>query len=342
MTKPQQKNQPSNQLIYGAGLIGGYLAGCLINAKFKPILVARPRTIEAMANGLHISDFLGNEQSLPAPKFIQDDEPFEQNVDILWLTLKCTSIETSIGALKKFIGPNTTIICCQNGLGSDKIIADAFPKNPVLRAIFGFNVVEKKPGYLHRSTQGELVFESNNKTNELANKLNSDLLPVKISNDITAQQWAKLQINLSNALNALSDIPLKAMMEDRAYRKIMALMMQEMLAVTDTLKLELPKLTALPAHWFPKMLRLPNGLFKILAKQMLAIDPTARLSMWWDLSVGKKTEIEFLNGALVQRAQDLGIDCPVNQKMAELIKEVELGNKEIGMSAQFLTQQINA
>jgi 2-dehydropantoate 2-reductase len=261
--------------------------------------------------------------------------------DFIWLTVKCTAVESNLELLKAFTDANTTIICCQNGLGSEKLVAAAFPNNKVLRAIIGFNVVEEKAGHLHRSTLGELVFEADKKITTIAQQLESELLPLHISDGIEAEQWAKLQLNLTNALNALSDIPLKQMLENRDYRKIMASLMDELLSVTKVLGLKLPRLTALPAHWFPTLLRLPNSLFQILAKQMLAIDPGARLSMWWDLSRGKQTEIEFLNGALVKQAALLGIDCPMNNKLVEIIHQVELGEKKIGVSTEFLRKQFD-
>jgi len=330
----------SRHLIFGAGLTGGYLAGCMMQAGLKPTLLARPATMQAMQAGLQISDFIGNSKSLPAPIFAHP-KCATKTYEFVWLTIKCTAIQSSLESIKKFITPNSIIICCQNGLGSEKIVAAAFMQNTVLRAIIGFNVVEVKPGHLHRSTLGELVFEADEKIMLVARQLKTDLLPLHISEDIVADQWAKLQLNLANALNALADIPLKEMLEDRDYRRIMASLMDELLLVTNKLDIQLPRLTALPARWFPKLLRLPNWLFQMLAKQMLAIDPSARLSMWWDLSRGKKTEISYINDALVKQAAQLGLACPVNEKLVQLIHQVELGEQKIGLSAEFLNKQFN-
>ena len=42
--------------------------------------------------------------------------------------------------------------------------------------------------------------------------------------------------------------------------------------------------------------------------------------MWWDVSQGKETEIDFLNGAIVEQAELLGLQTPANKKIIELIK----------------------
>ena len=58
--------------------------------------------------------------------------------------------------------------------------------------------------------------------------------------------------------------------------------------------------------------------------------------MWWDLSQGKKSEIDFLNAAVVNQGLKLGIDCPKNKRIVELVKEVESGQRKIGVSGSEL------
>ena len=60
---------------------------------------------------------------------------------------------------------------------------------------------------------------------------------------------------------------------------------------------------------------------------MLDIDPHARSSMWEDISMGRKTEIEFLNEAVVKRGEKLGLDTPVNRKISALIHSLERGDR---------------
>ena len=57
------------------------------------------------------------------------------------------------------MGENTAILCCQNGLGSDDLVRQAFPGRTVLRAMVAFNVAEPGPGHLHRGSAGSLTLE---------------------------------------------------------------------------------------------------------------------------------------------------------------------------------------
>lgn len=323
-------------LVFGTGLIGGHLAGALIFRGFDTVLLGRAKAQANMADGFIISDYHGNENQISPPTFINDGAPQTAVFDFIWLTVKCTAIEGVVQSLGNFVSPETTIICCQNGLGSDTPLREAFPDNKFITAVVGYNVAELTPGHLHRSTEGKLVIEMSAQTESIVSSLSCDLLPVAGSQNILAEQWAKLQLNLANPVNALADLPVKQMTEDAGYRKIIAALMTELLAVSDAMKLDLPKVTSLPGRWIPRVLRTPNWFFKAVAQKMLAIDPTARTSMWWDLKGNRKTEIDFLNGAVVTQAVALGLHCPVNQGIVDLVHQVESGERKPGCSAKTL------
>jgi 2-dehydropantoate 2-reductase len=106
--------------------------------------------------------------------------------------------------------------------------------------------------------------------------------------------------------------------------------------VTDKLNITLPKVTSLKAPMVPVVLRLPDFLFKLVANRMLAIDPQVRTSMWWDVSQGKATEIAYLNGAVVNYGERLGIPCPANKKIVSLIEGLAGHQQENYSGAQLL------
>ncbi len=96
--------------MFGAGLTGGYLAGGLIAAGLSTSLVARQKTHIAMANGLLLSDYDGNQKTLPAPTFMTAGNPSKQNFDFIWLTVKCTAITNITTELASFVSESTVII----------------------------------------------------------------------------------------------------------------------------------------------------------------------------------------------------------------------------------------
>jgi len=338
-------------VVFGAGLIGGFLCGA-IKAKGQAIkVVARPSVQEKLKNGLKLTDYQDNFVQVESPGFIEPEQLSKANAsglacDYLWLTVKCTDVENSLPELAPLIGPDTVIFCCQNGLGSDHTVKSAYPGNTVLRVMVQFNVAEITPGHLHRGAEGAISIEVLPDTPqallELADLLDSSLMPVHTCDHMLSLLWAKLQLNLVNAVNALADIPIKSMLEQRDFRRIISLLMSELILVTDAKEISLPKVTALPAHWIPPLLVVPNFLFRILGNKMLAIDPTVRTSMWWDLSQRKRTEIDYLNGALVKEGEALGIECPANRQLVEMIRQAERGERQPGISAEELLKMLKA
>ena len=331
-------------LVFGTGLIGGFIAGGLIKAGLKPLLLGRDKQRAAMRQGLTISDLNGHSANLEAPTFLEAQTfhtpETSKGFDVIWLTVKAVAVQNCIAQLRQLVTPNSIIICCQNGFGSDDVMRNALPDSIVLTAIVGFNVAQTSGSHLHRSTDGNMVIEAHPAIEGLAKQLHCELLPVIQTANIEAQRWAKLQLNLANPVNALADLPTKRMLEDAAYRRVIAALMKELLNVTQAKQVKLPKLTALPAWLLPFVMRLPNGLYLKLAQKTLAIDPSARASMWWDLSQGKQSEIHYLNKTVVEHGQALGIKCPYNEHIVQLITDVEQGNLKLGISGIELQQRL--
>lgn len=328
-----------SHVVFGAGLIGCFLGGVMTANKLNVSLVCRPKIKQKLANGLVLTDYQQHKADLPSIKAIdsdslQSDQASIEACDFLWLTVKCTGVETALDDIQPLVDDNTVIFCCQNGLGSDQLVKQRFPNNLVLRVMVPFNVAEPKAGHLHRGSEGVLTIENTAQRPEVVSMIleliDNPLMPSTSTNEMQALLWAKLQLNLGNSVNALADVPVKKMLEQREYRLVIAALMGELLSVTSAQNIALPKVAALPGSMLPKVLSLPTFLFKLVANKMLAIDPTVRTSMWWDLSQGKTTEIEHLNGAILRAAEKLSIPCPVNERIVELVKQQERAMQETG------------
>ena len=329
-------------LIFGTGLIGGYLGGVFLSQGMDATFLGRPKSHAAMADGLTVADLDGHTATVPAPTFYADQGQGQEQgqFDVIWVAVKCLSTASIIDQLRLLLKAESTIVCCQNGFGSDQIIRDSFPDHQVISGIVVFNVAQVTDNHLYKSTQGEFIVERAPATEACLDKFDSELLPSRLSSQLTAEKWAKLQLNLGNAVNALADVPVLEMLQTRGYRRVMAALMEELIAVTSAMNLELPKMSAVPAKWLPKTMNTPDWLYQRLANKVLTIDPTARTSMWWDLSAGKKTEIDYLNAAVVSAGKQFNIACPVNQKLVALVKSVENGERNIGIPADQMQTEL--
>jgi 2-dehydropantoate 2-reductase len=348
--------------IVGAGLIGGYLAAHLadVTLQLQPdarlLVVGREVARCQFASQITISDFATPAQIRDTRNidFISDISvraSSERYPNVVWLTVKCTGIEQVVVDIQPLIGPQTVIVCCQNGIGSDAVIRQAFPNNPVLRCMFPFNVVQLKDGHFHRGSSGTVMLERlplgqdpvfddfYHRFTPVINALNGQygaMFPCAWTSQMDALLWAKCQVNLTNSVNALSNLSLKDTLLDKGYRKIIAQMMQEHLAVCAAQGITLPKITKVDARLIPSVLKLPNWLFARVAKSMVDIDPHAKLSMWWDIEQGRATEIDYINGATINAGQRLGIATPMNNKVYAAINTLEQAPSRYAISAQDL------
>ncbi|AWL12185.1 2-dehydropantoate 2-reductase [Saliniradius amylolyticus] len=324
-------------LVAGAGLIGGYIGGALQAAGAHVRFLGRPEKVGLWHDGLTLSDYQGHKARLE-PQCVTLDEM--EPVDIIWVTVKCHAVDSMARQLASALKSTTCIYCCQNGLGAEQSVRSLYPDIKVLRAMVPFNVVGQSQAHLHRGSQGELTLEMDGSgiSQSVFKRFQSPLLPISLTEDIDVTLAAKLQLNLSNAVNALVDLPVKAMLQQRGYRCVIADLMEEWLRVVKASGRPLPKLTTLPATWLPALLRTPDWLFSRLAQSMLAMDDSVRTSMWWDIHNGKQTEVDYLNGAVVEQGRRLGIATPLNQAIVKLIHQLEKGEIRAGWQASQLSK----
>src|SRR5690606_13382442 len=122
---------------------------------------------------------------------------------------------------------------------------------------------------------------------------------------------------------ALAGIPLREELSQRAWRRCLALAQAEALRVYRAAGIRPARVTPLPPAWLPALLRLPDALVTRLAARMLRIDPLARSSMWEDLQAGRPTEVDWIQGEIVQLGARHGVPTPVNARLVQLVHDAE-------------------
>jgi 2-dehydropantoate 2-reductase len=178
---------------------------------------------------------------------------------------------------------------------------------------------------LHRGTEGELMLEASPALEGWKDLFMAAGIPLIEVQDFLSVQWGKLLLNLNNPINALSDLPLKTQLSQRAYRRCLADSIEEAVGVLHAAGIEPAKIGRIGPRRLPMLLRLPDFIFARLAKTMLRIDPEARSSMWEDLQAGRRTEVDYLNGAVVKLAESIGRDAPLSRRVVQLMRQAEAG-----------------
>ena len=140
-------------------------------------------------------------------------------------------------------------------------------------------------------------------------------------------QWGKLLVNLNNALNALSGLPLRQQLAQRAWRRLFAEQIAEGLAALRAEGIQPVSSTPVPASWTPHLLRLPDAVFNMVLGKTMKIDPEARSSMWEDLQRRRATEIDYLQGVITEIADRHGLQVPLSRRVVALIRSAEAAGK---------------
>lgn len=330
---------PPRIAIYGAGMVGNYLGGRLhdyANVRF----IARPHMAATLVeHGLQLSDLHGYQQHIDADELdIRTHHDAVHDADLVLVTVKSAATMDVAHELAELLSPETVVISFQNGVRNAAELRAALPKHKVLAGMVPFNVSQPEPAHFHQGSSGELIVERSEALQRFADVFTACGLPLQQHEDMQAVLWAKLLLNLNNPLNALSGLPLREELAQRAWRQCLALLQREGLRVLGAAGIRPAHLTALPARWVPGVLSLPDVLFRRIAGRMLAIDPLARSSMWDDLQAGRRTEVDYINGEIVTLAMSKGLRAPANSRVVALMREAE--KSYVAWNAQALLREL--
>ncbi|WP_269676127.1 2-dehydropantoate 2-reductase [Kitasatospora mediocidica] len=316
--------------VFGAGSIGCHLGGMLA-ATADVTLIGRPAAMAAIdADGLTVTG------PGPARRETRDlttaaDPSAAAGADYVLVTVKSADTAAAARDLAPHLGPDTVVVSFQNGLRNPEVLAAALPAHRVLAGMVPYNVVRTGPAAFHQGSGGALMLATEKGAEDgaedgaeaLADAARASGLQLELRADMPAVQATKLLMNLNNAVNALSGLPLREQVGQRAYRQCVARCQREGLAALRAAGVRPARLGPVPPGLMPRVLDLPDALFQRLAGASLRIDATARSSMWEDLQRGRPTEVDSLQGEIVALAERHGLTAPANARLIALVRDAE-------------------
>ena len=263
--------------VYGAGSLGCFVGGLLRRARRRVTFLARPRiAAELTVHGLLLTDFAGlRERVSPENLDVQTAPGFLREADLVLLTVKSRDTAAAAEEIAALTAPGVPVVSLQNGADNPGTLRARLRPERVLGGMVVFNAVHKGQGHFHRGSLGAIVIEAGRP--DILRLLSVPGLEVEASANITGVLWGKLLFNLNNALNALSNLPLRQELESRAWRRLLAAQIAEALAIMEAAGIEAAPAHKVPPRLLPRILRLSNVLFGIVARPMLRIDPEAEI-----------------------------------------------------------------
>ncbi len=340
---PANSDHHPRFVIFGAGSVGCYIGGRLLSAGADVVMIGRPRLRQVFdQQPLVVTDYQGFrfETALP-PETYTDDASMAAGADLVLVTVKSAATGEAAHTLARYLKPGTPVISLQNGIANGARLQELLPDMQVCAGMVPFNVVQTEPGHFHHGTEGHLMVAARPELSGFLRYFQECGLALELRRDMNQVLWSKLLLNLNNPINALSNVPLREQLENRHYRRCLAMAQSETLALMTQAGIAPVNLTPVPMKFLPLIMSLPDWLFARLARKMLAIDPLARSSMWEDLEAGRATEVDWINGEVVRLAESLDRDAPVNRRLTELVHECE-HSRRLWPADELLEQLRNA
>lgn len=290
-----------NIIVLGAGAIGSFYGAKLSELNDVILVTRKEHANNINKNGLKITGLENKRYKLKASTKIKN---IDENTLIL-LTTKVYDSKKAINIIKNLIKKDAIILCLQNGLYSEDVVKGIVgKKRMVLRAVTNFGAAFLKPGTVQYNNYGSTLIEKSPRSGEIAQNFKNCGLDGYVSRNIKIDVWKKLILNcVLNPLTAILRVENKGIADERL-NPLKKLIVDECLKVAKK-----------------------DGVifnFDFVKTINKAIKNSRNISsMQQDLIKGKKTEIDYLNGAVVKLGKNYGIKCPINEALVTIIKEME-------------------
>ncbi|MDI6847195.1 MAG: 2-dehydropantoate 2-reductase [Candidatus Bathyarchaeia archaeon] len=293
----------SKIFVLGAGAIGS-IYGALLSKRNDVTLIGNKTHVNAVnSKGLSISGDINEVFHLKADTEIREIP----EKTLIILTTKAYDSANAIEGIKKLLKRDTVILILQNGLGNEEIVKRAVgDKAKILRATTAMAAEFFEPRKI-RFWSGETIIEQDEAAEKIAEIFNKCMLKTSLSNDITKEVWNKLVVNcVINPLTALFHVRNCEIIAD-SLKSVRHEIVKECVEVGKA-----------------EEISFPEDLEEKIDKKISSY--TNFSSMCQDIMKGKRTEIDFLNGKVVELGRKHHISTLVNETLVCFIKFLEEKN----------------
>lgn len=308
-----------NVIIIGCGAMGCLFASLLKEAGQEVRLIDNnfERARKIKAEGITIMG-IGGERKVKVDNiyfYEKDKELLEKGIkeDTLFLVfVKSYSTESAAQILKPLVKEDSIVLTLQNGIGNIEILNSILGENFILGGTTAHGATVIENGYVkHAGTGDTLIGEQNGKITERLLKIqdlfNSAKIKVTVTKNLKGILWSKLLINsVINPLTAIFKVKNGKLVENEYSYQLMKLILEE----GDKIRKE-EGIEIIYDNPFDKV------------KDVCIKTAENISSMLQDVLKKKRTEIDFINGAIVKSGKKLNIPTPVNELITSIIKAIE-------------------
>ncbi|HBT20810.1 MAG TPA: 2-dehydropantoate 2-reductase [Peptococcaceae bacterium] len=312
--------------VLGAGAIGSVFGGFLAKAGHDVTLLGRSWHMDAInSHGLRIEGIWG-EHLITNLKTADRESMLQSGYELILITVKSYDTEKMASLSAELMDDQGIAVSLQNGLGNREILEKEIGRERCAlgRVIFGAEITS--PGRVRVTVcaddvvlgpiKGSYPEVSIKKIKSAAAAINESGIPCRYSDDVEKYIWAKVLYNCAlNPLGALLGVDYGSLGDSPYTRKIMDEVIKEIFSVADALGVDL--------FWTRA-----EDYIKEFYDTLLPPTRDHRPSMLQDIERGRRTEIDYLNGKIVEYGIRTGVKTPFNRCIADLVRFLEMKNKK--------------
>jgi 2-dehydropantoate 2-reductase len=333
--------------IMGVGAVGGYTGAHMAQAGEDVVFIDPwPEHVERMRSaGLHISHITGEEFTTRVRALHLTDVQHlskERPIDIAFVCTKSYDTGWATALISQYLSPNGFVVSLQNCMNEEAIAGLVGWGRTVGCIASSITVDLCEPGHVRRNAgksrgKGHTVFRVGEVHGRVTGRAQVVCRLVDLADgamvtaNLWGERWSKLVTNaMGNGLSACTGMISREMLSNDVIRQFGARLGSEAIRVGQALGYELEEIN----HLSPELIaRAGEGDAEAareyderrLADVQRPGGGAHRPSMRQDMLKGRRTEIEFLNGFVVRKGEEVGIATPANRALTEIVKRVERG-----------------
>lgn len=295
-------------LFVGAGSVGGFFGAHLAKNNPNVSFLLRPRTLEAVKqNGLTIRSAGGSFTVRPP---VASDARELPKPDLIVLGVKAYDLDEVMDQIEPILTERTVLLTLQNGIDTEDRLIARIQRDCVVGGVAYIYSKIAEPGVIDHYKKGavaigELMGYESERLLAIRDLFASAGIPCHLSKDLRRSKWEKMCWNcVFNPITVLIDDRVAKALDHPEMTGVIRQIVGECTAISAALKVPLP-------------LDMPERVVK--ASQEIRDIHT---SMYDDWKAGRQTEIDYLNGFIVDQGRKLGIPTPVNEALTAMIKTI--------------------
>ena len=336
--------------VVGAGAIGGYVGGYLKRAGYDVTLVDPwPEHVETIRrDGLEITGVDESEAftvQVPTLHVTELQSLSKQRpIDIAFVSVKSYDTEWATLMIAPYLAPDGYIVSLQNCINEPRIAALVGWDKTVgcIAALLSSEL--HAPGRIRRQAArgggsdphavfrvGEVHGRVTRRLDELSEMI-AAVDTVSATVNLWGERWSKLCVNgMRNGISAATGLGGVARDRNDTLRKLSIDLGGEAVRVGQALGYALEDIGNIDPETLARASEGDRAAFKAVEELIMGgasirgRSERQRPSMAQDMAKGRRTEIDFINGVIVERGQAIGRATPANVRLVEVVRRVEHG-----------------